>query len=282
MFRLTESSALSGVVWRRTWLFRIGHTKALLNYTKLVYNMGMQVVIGDVLVNYQERGKSRKGTIVILHGWGRSSRDWERTADSLASRYRVILVDLPGFGLTIFPPGAVFSIHDYVEFVVQFLKKLKISHPIIIGHSLGGRIGIILGTRKILKKLILVDSAGIEERTLGIKLKILVYKTVRFFLPHDLVLKLQGMVGSTDYRDAGPMRKTFIKIVNERLNKYLNKVRVPTLLIWGDKDDVIEIKYGKVMKEAIQNSHLRIVWGTGHHPHLEKPREFEVILNEYL
>lgn len=242
----------------------------------------MQSVIGDVLVNYQERGKSRKGTVVILHGWGRSSRDWEQVAESLGDRYRVILVDLPGFGSTIFPPGAVFSIHDYVEFVVQFLRKLKITRPVLIGHSLGGRIGIILGTRKILKKLILVDSAGIEERTLTIKLKIFVYKLAKLLLPTSLLLNAQSLLGSTDYRDAGPMRKTFIKIVNERLNQYLAKVRVPALLIWGDKDDVIEVKYGKIMKNVIPDSHLRIVWGAGHHPHIEKPREFRAILEEYV
>lgn len=242
----------------------------------------MQVVIGDVLVNYQERGRSKKGTIVILHGWGRSSRDWEQVADFLSTNYRVVLVDLPGFGSTIFPPGAVFTIYDYVEFVVAFLKKLKIARPILIGHSLGGRIGIILGTRKILKRLILVDAAGIEERTFTTKLKISIYKTAKFLLPHPLLLKVQGMLGSTDYRDAGPMRKTFIKIVNEKLYKFLDKVRVPTLLIWGEKDDVIEVKYGKVMRETIPGSHLRIVWGAGHHPHLAKPREFLEILKEQL
>lgn len=242
----------------------------------------MQVVIGDILVNYQELGRPKRGTVVILHGWGRSSRDWEQVANGLASGYRVITVDLPGFGSTIFPPEAVFSIHDYVDFVVTFLKKVRATRPILIGHSLGGRIGIILGTRRILKKLILVDSAGIEERPLITKLKIVLYKIAKFFLPQPLLLKVQGMLGSTDYRDAGPMRKTFIKIVNEKLNKYLDRVRVPTLLIWGEKDDVIEVEYGKAMREAIADSHLRIVWGAGHHPHLEKPREFLEILKEHL
>ena len=57
---------------------------------------------------------------------------------------------------------------------------------------------------------------------------------------------------------------------------------MPTIIIWGDKDSVLDVSQTKIFKKEIPNSTVRIVWGAGHSPHIEKPKAFLDILNEYL
>ena len=242
----------------------------------------MQIVNEGLLTNYEVKGSANKEVILILHGWKNSLNQWLPTANELSSKYKVILLDLPGFGLTSIPEKA-YSIYDYATFVENFLDKLDIKKVIFIGHSFGGRIGIIMSTKTDkIKNLILVDAAGVEKRTLYAQIKITFFKSAKILLPRSLAEKLRTKLGSPDYKSAGAMRNIFLKVINEDLSYLLPKIYIPTLIIWGDKDiEVPEWKTRK-MKELIKNSKLRIVWGSGHSPQLEKPQEFMEILNDYL
>lgn len=243
----------------------------------------MQTAVGDILVNYEVMGNKQSPTLLLLHGWGRNLRDWIPTASFLATKYNVLLVDLPGFGGTNLPQDKVMGTYEYADFVKNFLEKLEIRKPILFGHSFGGRIGIILATEKgFLSKLVLVDSAGIEQKSLKVVLLGLFYKVLKFLLPRRLNEIVRARLGSEDYASAGPLRKVLVKVVNENLRHLLPKIKVPTLIIWGDKDINQYVKYAKIMRNEIQDAKLRIVWEAGHNPHVEKPKEFIQILKEEL
>jgi len=245
----------------------------------------MQIVVEGLLTNYQVFGDSKK-TLLILPGWRRSIREWILVAKSLANDYRIILLDLPGFdGATAFPKE-VFGVFEYADFVKKFLSKLKIDKCTILGHSLGGRLGIILATEgNIVEKLILVDSSGIEKKSLYVKimhiLKI-IFWPIFTIMPDFIKNKMRNLVGSEDYKTAGQMRKILVKISNQNLESFLPKIKIPTFIIWGDQDTTLPVSEAKIFRQGIRNSKVRIVWGAGHDPHIQKSEQFMAILKEIL
>lgn len=246
----------------------------------------MQVVVDTILTHYEVFGEKNKRTVVILHGWKQSLIEWLTIVKDLSDKYHVVLVDLPGFGMT--PrPKQTFDIFDYAKFVENFLHKLEINNVTLIGHSFGGRIGIILGAQTdSVEKLILIDSAAIEKRTLMQQIKLLRNKVLAYplslLLSQQSINKLKRSIGSEDYRTAGQMRDIFVKIVNQDLTHLLPKIHVPTTIIWGEKDTELPLSMAKMLKQLIPDARLRIAWNTGHNPHLEKSSELLVILKDSL
>ncbi|HSW97527.1 MAG TPA: alpha/beta hydrolase [Candidatus Saccharimonadales bacterium] len=241
----------------------------------------MQIVVDGVLTRYEQIGHKPQ-TLLILHGWMRSLDEWLPVAKQLSESYRVILLDFPGFGKTE-KPKTDFTIYDYATFVEQFLDKLEINKVTLLGHSFGGRVGIIMASKSNkISDLVLVDAAGVEKRTTAAKIKISIFKLAKVFLPKKLVTKLRNKIGSRDYKSAGEMRKIFLNVINEDLTYLLSKISQPTYIIWGNKDEEVPQWKTKKMKQLIPHTRLRVVWGSGHSPHLEKPLDFMEILNDLL
>lgn len=231
----------------------------------------MQKVIAGQLVNYEVLGTGKKN-LIILHGWGGSLVEWLPVAKRLEIGYKVWLLDFPGFGASP-KPSSDWSIYDYANFVKEFLLKLKIKDPIILGHSFGGRVAILLDA----KRLILVDAAGLEFKSFKAKIFGFASDYIRW-VPQNI----KNIFGSPDYKSAGNMRKIFVKVVNQDLSQDMSKVSCPTLIIWGEKDLVLPMSQAKIIKRTIAGAVLRVVWGADHWPHLSKPSEFLEILSEYL
>ena len=163
---------------------------------------------------------------------------------------------MPGFGKSQLPPTA-WDTSDYAQFVTAFLEKFDIPKVHLIGHSFGGRISIIISAEHPEKvdKLILVDSAGIKpRRTVKYYLRVgvaKVGKSIRRCGKYGVLVAnaMSARVGSKDYQDAGDMRATLVKVVNQDLRALLPRITASTLLIWGedDKDTPVSIRtdYGK-------------------------------------
>ena len=83
------------------------------------------------------------------------------------------------------------------------------------------------------------------------------------------------IIRQKDYFKAkGNMRKTIKKVLAEDLFDYLSRIKVKTLIIWGENDKIVSIKYGYIMEEEIPNSKITVLSKVGHSPHLEIPKEF--------
>ena len=185
----------------------------------------------------------------------------------LCQNFKVYLVDVVGFGKSDLPEHPLSS-DDFGNFLKEFLEKLNIVNPILIGHSNGGRCIINAVGRGIVnaKRIVLIDSAGLKpKRTLKYYLKVGFFKTgkvVLNLLPNTKSIKkfkekLRNNVGSSDYQASANVLKETMKIIlNEDCTNLLPNIKVPTLLIWGSLDRATPIKDAKKMEQLIPDCGL--------------------------
>jgi pimeloyl-ACP methyl ester carboxylesterase len=225
----------------------------------------------------------RGDPVVLLHGWGASSQSLAPLSEALASSFRVLVVDLPGFGWSQAPPTA-WGTSEYGGHVARLLRDLGIERAALVGHSFGGRIAIRLAAAEAgrVSRLVLVASAGIRpRRRAGYYARVATAKLVKgvFSLPlwgasgARIIARVSGRMGSRDYRAAGRMRPTLVKVVNEDLTPVLPAIRVPTLLLWGDQDQEVGRRAMEIMAAGIPGSRLVVIGGAGHFPFLDAPEE---------
>ncbi|MFQ5645474.1 MAG: alpha/beta fold hydrolase [bacterium] len=182
---------------------------------------------------YEVLGKGEP--VLVLHGWGGDIDSVRPLIEQLGGKFQAYGLDLPGFGRSGLPDKP-WGTHDYQRLVSRFISRLDLAPVYIIGHSFGGRIGICLGAEEpqLIKKLVLVDSAGIKpKRTLAYYLKVYAYKLGKTLLKPWGSLGGRGLkrwhklFGSQDYRQSGALRKTLVKVVNEDLRDLLPKINPP-------------------------------------------------------
>ncbi|MFH1714554.1 MAG: alpha/beta hydrolase [Candidatus Nealsonbacteria bacterium] len=255
------------------------------------------ILINKLEVNYKIAGKGP--AILVLHGWGGSSDSWIEVKKGLTRKgYLVLIPDFPGFGKSQ-PPQTPWSVSDYMRFLSSFLEKIEKTEEefrkpfFLLGHSFGGRIAIkfCLSYPKEIKKLILCDSAGIKEKY-GIKNFTIFWlaKIGNAILAPRIFNKLKDIIRSCFYifirnkdyaRAVGVMKETIKKVLEEDLLPELPKIQKETLLIWGEKDRLVPLRYACVFREKIRNSSLKVLPGIGHSPHLESPRELSGIIADF-
>lgn len=227
--------------------------------------------------------------VVLLHGWGAESGTFQSVFASLSSSHQVYSLDLPGFGLSEIPPIAWDAI-DYAKLLSSFLDKLNIIKASLIGHSYGGRISIVIAAEEPekIEKVILVNSAGIKpRRTLKFYCKYLLGRIGRIFrrlgsFGNRLANSIAERVGSRDYKEAGPMRGTMVKSVNQDLSPFLCKIRAETLLIWGEDDNETPLSSGRKMEKEITNAELVVLEDAGHFSYLDQTEQFIQIVSNFL
>jgi len=251
----------------------------------------MNFIVNDFNIYYEKYG-SGKDNIIILPGWGDTRNTFYQIIEVLKCFYTIYIIDYPGFGNSSFPNRDL-DIYDYANLIRDFIKIKGIDNPIIIGHSFGGRLGIILtGLYKLnIDKMILIDAAGIKrKKKIKLRIKQLIYKCLKRMsklLPKKIrqtyLNKLINIFGSTDFKNLDQnIRKTFIKVINEDLTKYLYEISASTLLIWGEEDVDTPVEDGKVMNVKIKDSGLIIIPNAGHFPYLQYPYYVNKIILEFL
>lgn len=251
----------------------------------------MNFIVNDFNIYYEKYGHG-KTNIIILPGWGDTRSTFYKLIDILKEFYTVYIIDYPGFGKSKFPNRDL-DIYDYANLIKDFITINSIDNPILIGHSFGGRISIILtGLYKLpIKKMILMDAAGIKrKKKFKLRFKQIIYKSLKKLgniLPKRFkkiyLNKLISIFGSTDFKNLDPnIRKTFIKVINEDLTNYLKNITTSTLLIWGELDMDTPLDDGKLMNTKIEDSGLIIIPNAGHFPYLEYPYYINKIVLEFL
>jgi len=242
----------------------------------------MKIIVDNLAVEYENEGNPAGPVLLFLHGWRNDLHSFDAVSRDLAASCRIIRLDLPGFGGTELP-HETWELDDYVRFVADFVKKLDISVDVLCGHSLGGRIVIKgLGSGAFRpKKAVLIASAGIaKKKTWRNRMLKVVAKTGKaatsvppFSLWQSaLKRKLYAHAGS-DYNNAGSLKNTFVKVVGEDLGASAQKIVVPVLLIWGDRDTETTLSDGVRLSHLISGSVLKVFPSTGHHVHQEKSEE---------
>lgn len=248
----------------------------------------MNVVVSGLMTSYQKTGNGK--VIILLHGWGDSSVTFSGLIDQLQNKYTIYALDLPGFGGTE-PPYRAWGISDYTKFIAEWLKKIDVKDvEAFVGHSYGGACAISGVGGGILKpkKLVLLSSSGIRDvykvRRLALKSAAKLVRVPLGVLPGRLRTRLKRkayMAIGSDAMLLPHMELTFKRLINEDLQSVAKKISVPTLLIYGTKDQDTPIKYGRLFHEAINNSRLEII-ESGHFLHQEQPGQVAKLVKDFL
>jgi pimeloyl-ACP methyl ester carboxylesterase len=262
---------------------------------------------GDVLT--VQAGMEHAQTLVLVHGLGAEGfATWTPLIPELSKRYHVVTLDLPGFGYSD-SPVSKYSPSNYAEVLDWLIRRHSHGPAIVVGHSLGGAVALrFAGAHpELLSKLVLVDAAGILERTAYMKqpaaLPFVVADSPLYLkrpvahlndwhnqmleyvmgLP-DITRTLAAdediwgilMIGHSN-ANAG------MALQHEDFTRAIYALQVPTQIIWGEKDTVAPLRTGQMLARRLAQAELHVLPGAGHSP-MEAPTDaaFLALLNEVL
>jgi pimeloyl-ACP methyl ester carboxylesterase len=262
---------------------------------KLRYGSESQhvVQVDGLNIHYKDTGPKDAPVVLLLHGFGSSLQTWDVWAAKLEPHYRVIRLDLPGFGLTGPSP-----LHDYSErgdlaTLTHFVNKLGVANFSVIGHSMGGKMawGLAAAEPDRVKALVLMAPDGFPEaKDIGTKPYALpsIMGVIKFSLPKFLVRKsiepaffdVNALSDSLVDRYYDMLRAPGVRAaILERSNQTiytdpvprLKQIKAPTLLIWGEQDQMIPSSNAQSYAHVLSDSKTVLLPKLGHLVQEEQP-----------
>ncbi len=264
---------------------------------------------GGYHVHYQDEGSPDLPLLVLLHGYGDSYTSWEGWVRELKTRRRIITLDFPGHGLTRSPEGTVLSADFLTDFVASFAAALNLPKFAVAGNSMGGGVAWQLAVRhpERINALILVDAAGFpNEKPPGevpLAFRILQYPIGRAFLRNidNRFLIREGLrtdvfnkslitpafVDRWAEFQRAPGHRAILMSVNlagqpQDLAAILGTIKVPTLILWGEADVLLEPASARKFASAIPGATLITYPQVGHLPQIEIPARSAAAVAEFL
>lgn len=227
--------------------------------------------------------------LVLLHGLFGALSNWEWVVNQFSANYRVIIPLLPIYDMPIKKAG----LDALTDFVEGFVNQKGIENMTLIGNSLGGHVALIYILRhpEKVNRLVLTGSSGLFENTMGgsfpkrgsydyIKERV----AYTFYDPEKATKELVDEVFETTKSIPKCMRIVAIAKSAQRHNmaKEITKITAPTLLVWGLNDTITPPMVAHEFDKLIPNTTLRFIDKCCHAPMMEKPEEFNEILEAYL
>jgi pimeloyl-ACP methyl ester carboxylesterase len=228
-------------------------------------------------VHYYALGPVAGKPVVLVHGLGGRSEDWQDLAPFLAaSGYRVYLPDLPGFGRSEKPANFSYSVLDEAAVVVDFIGALGLKRVDLGGWSMGGWIvqRVAASHPECVRKLMLFDSAGLYLKpdwdtalftpTSAAELA----ELDALLMPHPP--QVPGFIASdilrTSKRDAWVIRRALTSMLtgSDATDSLLPNLKMPVLIVWGAEDRITPLSEGESMHKLIPQSQLEVIQGCGH------------------
>ncbi|MDO8652189.1 MAG: alpha/beta hydrolase [Undibacterium sp.] len=261
-----------------------------------------QVVVGDFTIPYLEGGQGE--TVFLIHGFQSNKDIWIRLAGQLTSHYHVIAIDLPAHGESNILMDKNYSLPEQAKRVIAIMDALQINHPVhLMGHSMGGAIAyhVAVMAPDHVKSLALMNAAGVispqpsemftriqrGENPLIVRNE-QEYKNMLAFTMNDAPYIPAPLIAAMT-REAIAREPIATKIFQEIHPEYslnpeqaLPQIKVPTLVLWGDKDQVLDVSSTAVFKRLIPQSKVVILKGVGHIPQIERTKETAQIYESFL
>ncbi len=207
--------------------------------------------------------------MIWLHGWAHDHTALLKLAEFYRGRAQNHLFDLPGFGKSA-PLDVTAGTEDYARALYKVLPDRESRKRIIIGHSFGARVAVQLANLHpdAVDGLIFIAGAGLKRQRgpfwhVRAKALKLLGKIANLLGP-SMKARYAERFGSADYRAAGALRQTFIKVVNEDLSDKAANITIPTLLIYGRDDNEAPVEIGEKYEQLIKGSRLLVLEGYGH------------------
>ncbi len=261
--------------------------------------------LGQMNVHYRDEGAGKP--IVMVHGLGGFLQMWDAWAEDFSTDHRVIRMDLPMSGLTgplpEIPDEA--SIDLFVDFLHGFLMKLDVKEFDLVGNSLGGWVAWAYAAKypEHVNRLVLIDAAGLFEVKDGpMVVKLMRGPFGKIYLKSGVPKWVVALFYRGAYGDNKQLTKERVTRFYEILNRegnframydqanldihiekdQVNTISVPTLILWGEADKWIDVKFGYEFEERISGSQLITYPGLGHAPMEEDPVKTAKITREFL
>lgn len=249
-----------------------------------------QISVGDLSIHYYEGGPSSAQTILMVHGFAANKDNWLRFARHLSQDYRVIALDLPGFGASDKPAGS-YDVGTQTERLASVIDALAIEQLHLIGNSMGGHISALYAARYPHRtlSLALLDNAGItspqpselmqrlqrgEPNPLVVKSPEDFQRLLDFIFvqPPYLPESLKGYFAEQAIANSAHYDQVFVHLIERYipLEPELPKIQAPTLIIWGAEDRALHVSSVEVMQPLLRKPSVVILADTGHAPMIER------------
>lgn len=204
-------------------------------------------------VSYEIVNPLAKVDFIVLHGWGSNKNLMKQSFAPFNDDFRHIYIDLPGFGSS--TCDMPLNTSDVANIVALFLQRVNSSKEIILGHSFGGKVALLLKP----KLLVLVASAGIYvKKSFKVRAKIKIFKLLKIFG----LSKFRSFFVADDAKELSEnMYQTFKNVVNEDFSDEFSKYEGKALLCWGKDDAATPISSARKIDALLKNSKLEIYDG---------------------
>jgi pimeloyl-ACP methyl ester carboxylesterase len=299
----------------KSFLTPYSNLKPLANMDEMEYPFQVRKITLDSgpEIAFVDEGES-ENVIIFIHGLGSYLPAWKKNIEELKSDFRCIAIDLPGYGKSSKQPHSG-KMTYYASVVKEFAEKLGLKQVTLAGHSMGGQISMIaaLNYPELVKSIILVAPAGFEKFTEGQKQwfrNVMTLDGVKNTLAEDiqtnLAVNFYNMPDDAEFMitDRIAMRKaddfehycyavvqSVNGMVDEPVLELLPKIKQPTLIIFGENDNLIPNRFlnpgrtkkiADIGKSKIPDSQLFMVKKAGHFVHFEKALEVNMAIKEFL
>jgi triacylglycerol lipase len=259
-----------------------------------------EVRIGGTPIVYSDGGKGEP--LLLLHGLGASRATFDAVSATLIKQYRIIIPDLPGFGESGLAPDGDYGIDAQVEWVERFVTAIGLESFHLGGNSMGGWISAAYAAKypHRVKSLWLIGAAGTGEmlETEAVKVRqergeyLLLSRNIAefdavmeriFYQAPDFPYALRWAGARLAASKFDLHSKIFDQLMDRgeeyRLEPRLPLVTAPTLLVWGDHDEVVPVSVMRRFEELLPNARTILMPEIGHVPQMEAPRR---VAQDYL
>jgi pimeloyl-ACP methyl ester carboxylesterase len=247
-------------------------------------------------MRYAEQGNPNGDPIILIHGFTDSQFSYSRIMPLLDKKYRVFAIDQRGHGDSD-KPEAGYSMKDFASDVISFMDAKDIKKATIVGHSMGSFVALqtALDAPQRVERLALIGTATTAGNAVTLDLQ----KEISLFadqIPEKFIRDFQVGTSSQSVPDkfinqvvresmklpARVWRSSLAGLVVEDYKSRLGKINAPTLIVWGEKENIFPREEQHLLKTLIRNSVLKTYSETGHSPHWEHPEKFARDLQEFL
>lgn len=261
---------------------------------RYAYDNSQFLDLDGMRVHYRINGDTG-ATVVLLHGTASSLHTWEAWTEALAKEYRVISFDMPGFGITGPEPNGVYTRERYLKFIDDVLNALDVDSCYMAGNSFGGYMTWSYAAQHPdkVKKIAILNSSGYPRGDQPTPISFRMQKMewlrpiITHITPRSMVRRSVEVVYEDDskitdelvnrYRDlllregnrAGLMGKT--QQITYDFTDEIRQIGCPTLIMWGDNDQLVNVEAAYRFKEDIPHAELLIYEQMGHLPMEEMP-----------